>query len=875
MKILKVQALRGPNIWSVRRKKLIQMRLDIEDLEQKPTNLIPGFRERIESLLPTMVSHRCSEGVEGGFFMRVDRGTWMGHVIEHIALEIQTLAGMNTGFGRTRQTKTERIYNVVFSYEEEDVGMYAAEAAVKIADALINDIDYDLDVDIQAMRKIREKVRLGPSTASIVDEAISRDIPWIRLGTNSLVQLGYGVNQMRFQATITCQTSNIAVDIACDKEQTKMMLNSSSIPVAKGDICVNEEDLKSAIDKIGFPIVIKPLDGNHGKGASINVTNIKDAIEGLEHARKYSRRVIVERFITGYDFRVLVINNKMVAAALREPAHVVGDGTSTIQELIDITNEDPQRGYGHEKVLTEINVDRDTQDILTKNELTLASILPKGEKLHLKSTANLSTGGTSTDVSDMIHPENIFLCERISRVIGLDICGIDIMAKNLTDPLRQSGGVVLEVNAAPGFRMHLAPAEGLPRNVAAPVMDMLYPLGKPSRIPIIAVTGTNGKTTTTRLLAHIVKNCGYRVGFTTSDGIYVQNHMMEKGDTTGPFSAEYILKDPTVEFAVLETARGGILRSGLGFSRCDIAVITNLQGDHLGINDIDTIEDLANVKMVVARSVKKDGWAIINADCEASMKASKSLDCNVAYFSMDEDSRHAKRLSKDGEIVAVYENGFITVKKGSWKIRIERAALIPLTLGGKAKFMIANVLAGSLAAYLWGFKTEDISLSLQTFIPGAAQTPGRMNIFDFKHFKVLIDFAHNPAGYLGIEEFLSAIPATKKIGIIAGVGDRRDEDIKECATIAARMFDHIIIRQEKHLRGRTGQEIIDLLIEGINEAGRDITWEIIPKETEALKHAIGTAQEDSYIVALSDVVDNAIEVVQSYLDKENEEILNA
>lgn len=872
MKILKIQALRGPNIWSVRRKKLIQMRLDLEDLEQKPTNLIPGFRERIEQLIPTMISHRCSEGVEGGFFFRVDKGTWMGHVIEHIALEIQTLAGMETGFGRTRQTKTEGIYNVVFSYIEEEVGLYAAESSVRIAEALIAGIEYDIDADVQEMRRIRERVRLGPSTASIVDEAVARDIPWIRLGTNSLIQLGYGVNQMRFQATITCKTSNIAVDIACNKEETKRMLDMNSIPVAKGSICLDEEDLQNTIDKIGFPIVIKPLDGNHGKGASINVLNMEDAISGLAHAKQYSRRVIVEKFITGHDFRVLVIDNRLVAAARREPAHVVGNGRNTVQELIDETNKDPRRGYGHEKVLTEISIDRDTTDILNKKGYTLETIPAQGEILHLKSTANLSTGGTSVDVTDMMHPENIFLCERISRVIGLDVCGIDIMAENLTDPLKESGGVILEVNAAPGFRMHLAPAEGLPRNVAAPVIDMLYPPGKPSRIPIIAVTGTNGKTTTTRLLAHIVKNCGYRVGFTTSDGIYVQNHMMEKGDTTGPVSAEYILKDPTVEFAVLETARGGILRSGLGFSRCDIGVITNLQGDHLGIADIDTIKDLANVKMVVARSIKKDGWAVINADCDASVKAAKELDCNIAYFSMDEDSPNAKKFSKEGKIVAVYENGFVTIKKGEWKIRIERATMIPLTLGGKAKFMIANVLAASLAAYLWGFKTEDISLSLQTFIPGAAQTPGRMNIFEFKRFKVLIDFAHNPAGYLGIEEYLSSVEASRKIGVIAGVGDRRDEDIKECATIAARMFDHIIIRQEKHLRGREEQEIIDLLLAGIKDANREVTWEIIPKETEALKHAISIAQDNAYIVALSDVVTNAIQVVQSYLDKETEEI---
>ncbi|PZO29581.1 MAG: cyanophycin synthetase [Flavobacteriaceae bacterium] len=871
MKIDKIQALRGPNIWSVQRKKLIQMRLDLEEMEQFPTNKIEGFRERIEAMFPTMIEHRCSEGTRGGFFSRIERGTWMGHVIEHIALEIQTLAGMETGFGRTRETKTPGIYNVVFSYVEENVGLFAAESAVAIAEALIAGTEYDVEADIQKMREIRERVRLGPSTGSIVDEAVARDIPWIRLGTNSLVQLGYGVNQMRFQATITCKTSNIAVDIACNKEETKRMLDMASIPVASGGICVDEEDLEAVIKKINYPIVIKPLDGNHGKGASINVKTWEDAVEGLAYAKKYSRRVIVEKFITGFDFRVLIIDNKLVAAAKREPAHVKGDGTQTIQQLIDETNRDPRRGYGHENVLTQIDVDRDTTDLLEKLNYTLETVPNKGEIVYLKSTANLSTGGTSVDVTDMMHPENIFLCERISRVIGLDICGVDIMAENLTQPLKENGGCILEVNAAPGFRMHLAPSEGLPRNVAAPVIDMLYPPGKPSRIPIIAVTGTNGKTTTTRLIAHIVKNNGYRVGFTTSDGIYVQNHMLEKGDTTGPISAEYILKDPTVEFAVLETARGGILRAGLGFSRCDIAVITNIQEDHLGLSDIHTLDDLARVKSVVVRSVKKDGWAILNAEDEHCLKIANELSCNIAYFAMNEDNPKVKQFAKEGKIVAVYENGYITIKKGEWKIRVERATHVPLTLGGKAKFMIANVLAATLAAYLQGFKTDDISLSLQTFIPSAAQTPGRMNIFDFKRFKVLIDFAHNASGYRGVEEYLSTVEATKKIGIIAGVGDRRDEDIKECATIAARMFDHIIIRQEKHLRGRTEEEIIGLIMEGINDANREVTYEIIPKETEAIKHAINSAQDGSFITALSDVVTNAIGIVQEYLDKENEE----
>ncbi|MES2811476.1 MAG: cyanophycin synthetase [Bacteroidota bacterium] len=871
MKIDKIQALRGPNIWSVKRKKLIQMRLDLEEMEQFPTDKIDGFRERIEAMFPTMIEHRCSEGCRGGFFMRVERGTWMGHVIEHIALEIQTLAGMETGFGRTRETKTPGIYNVVFSYTEENVGMFAAESSVRIAEALIAGTSYDVDADIQKMREIRERVRLGPSTGSIVEEAVARDIPWIRLGTNSLVQLGYGVNQMRFQATITCKTSNIAVDIACNKEETKRMLELASIPVASGGICVDEEDLDTVIKKIGYPIVIKPLDGNHGKGASINVKNWDDAVAGLAYAKNYSRRVIVEKFITGFDFRVLIIDNKLVAAAKREPAHVKGDGNHNIQQLIEQTNKDPRRGYGHENVLTQIDVDRDTTDLLEKLGYTLETVPMKDEVVYLKSTANLSTGGTSIDVTDMMHPENIFLCERISRVIGLDVCGVDIMAENLTQPLKENGGCILEVNAAPGFRMHLAPSEGLPRNVAAPVIDMLYPPGKPSRIPIIAVTGTNGKTTTTRLLAHIVKNNGFKVGFTTSDGIYVQNHMMEKGDTTGPISAEYILKDPTVEFAVLETARGGILRSGLGFSRCDIGIITNIQEDHLGIADIHNLDDLARVKATVVRSVKKDGWAILNAEDEQCLKIANLLDCNVAYFAMNEDNPVVQKFAKEGKIVAVYENGFITIKKGEWKIRVEKASHVPLTLGGKAKFMIANALAATLASYLWGFKTEDISLSLQTFIPSAAQTPGRMNIFEFKKFKVLIDFAHNPAGYRGVEEYLSSVQATKKIGIIAGVGDRRDEDIKECAKIAGRMFDHIIIRQEKHLRGRTEDEINAIILAGIAESGKNVTTEIISIEVEALKHAMDNVEDGSFITALSDVINNAIETVQEYLDKENEE----
>jgi len=868
MKIEKIQALRGPNIWSIRRKKLIQMRLDLEELENFPTNKIEGFRERIEKLIPSLITHRCSEGTHGGFFHRVETGTWMGHVIEHIALEIQTLAGMECGFGRTRETKSPGIYNVVFDYIEENTGIYAAEQAVEIAHALINGDEYDINACIQRLKEIRERVRLGPSTGSIVQEAVSRKIPWIRLGTNSLVQLGYGVNQQRFQATITGNTSSIAVDIACNKELTKRMLHDAAIPVPIGDLVTNEEQLQSVIRKIEYPVVIKPLDGNHGKGSSINVNDWEVAKIGLEHAQKYSNKVIVEKYITGYDFRVLVINNKMVAAARRVPAHVVGDGEMNLQQLIDKENQDPRRGYGHENVLTEIAVDKDTSELLDKLNYTLETIPQRGEVVYLKSTANLSTGGTSIDVTDMVHPENITMAERISKIIGLDVCGIDIMAENLTQPLKESGGAIIEVNAAPGFRMHLAPSEGLPRNVAAPVVDMLYPQGKQFTIPIIAVTGTNGKTTTTRLISHIVKNNGYRVGFTTSDGIYIQNTMLTKGDTTGPISAEFILKDPTVEFAVLETARGGILRSGLGFSQCDIGVLTNIKEDHLGLNDIHNLKDLTKVKRVVLDSVKKNGWSVLNAMDEYSMRIINDLPSNVAIFSLDENNEHIKKFAKEGRTTCVYEEGYVTIKKGDWKIRIGKVKDFPITMEGKAKFMIDNVLAASLACYLYGFGIEDISNSLRTFIPSAQLTPGRLNVFNFKNFKVLIDFAHNPAGYEAIEDYLKNVESTKKIGIISGVGDRRDEDIRLCGKIAGRMFDHIIIRNEKHLRGRTEEEINGLIIDGMQDSGRDVSYETIPKEIDALKHAMGMAEEGTFITALSDVISNAIDLVQEYQSKE-------
>ncbi|MFZ1784260.1 MAG: cyanophycin synthetase [Ferruginibacter sp.] len=873
MKIVEIKVLKGPNYWSVRRTKLIQMKLDLEEKEKMPTNAIPGFRERLERLLPTLIEHRCSVGTRGGFFERVDEGTWMGHVIEHIALEIQTLAGMDTGFGRTRGTGKDGEYYVCFSYMEEDAGLYAAKASVNIAHALIFDEPYDLDADIQLLREIREDTRLGPSTGCIVDEAAKRGIPFIRLNKHSLVQLGYGIYQKRIRATIASTTGNIAVDIACDKEETKNLLDAAEIPVPKGDVVRTEEGLKNAIDRIGYPCVIKPIDGNHGKGNTTNIINWEQALKAFAAAKEYGRSVIIEKYITGFDFRILVINYKFICAALRTPAAVTGDGKNTIQYLLDEVNKDPRRGYGHEKVLTQITIDQFTQKMLDDAGYTLETIPKKGELVLLKPTANLSTGGTSTDVTDEVHPANIIMCERIAKIIGLDICGIDIMVDNLRSPVKELGGAILEVNAAPGFRMHIDPSVGLPRNVAEPVVDMLFPKGSAGTIPIIAITGTNGKTTTTRLTAHIAKTAGYKVGYTTSDGVYIQNQLMMKGDCTGPISSQFVLKDPTVDFAVLECARGGILKSGLAFQNCDVAIVTNISADHIGLGGIDSMEQMAKVKQVVPETAFKHGYAILNADDDLVYAMKEGLECNIAYFSMDENNPRIIKHCKDGGYAAVFENGYITIMKGTWKIRVIKVTDVPVTYGGKALHNIMNCLPAVLSTYFWrNIEIEDIRLALQTFIPSSTQTPGRLNLFQFKQFQFLVDFAHNPAGLELLCDFVSKLDGSPKVGIISGTGDRRDEDIKELGRISGRYFDEIIIRQDKNLRGRTAEEIVNLLVEGIKETQpMEIPITIIYNEKEAIMHAYNTAKPGSLITIMCDVVAEALDLIKGLKEKEDME----
>jgi cyanophycin synthetase len=872
MNIREINAMRGPNYWSIRRHKLIVMVLDLEDMEEKPTNKVDGFPERLKTMFPTMLSHRCSEGCEGGFFMRVDGGTWMGHVIEHIALEIQTLAGMDTGFGRTRGYGEDGVYNVVFSYMEENVGRFAAKAAVRICEALISGEVYNLEEDIQEMRELRESSRLGPSTGSIIEEAEARGIPWIRLNKYSLCQLGYGANQKRIQATVTSETSSIGVELACDKEDTKHLLEQAEIEVPRGDIIRRERSLKEACRYVGYPLVIKPVDGNHGRGITVDIQNYEDALQAYHHAKDSSRSgaIIVEKFITGEDYRLLVINNVLVAGAIRTPAHVIGNGESTVQELIDKVNSDPRRGFGHENVLTKITTNELTQTIIKDAGYTLESIIAKGERLILKDTANLSTGGTAEDITDIIHPANVSMAERISKIIDLDICGIDIMTTDISKPLSDTGGAVLEVNAGPGFRMHLAPTTGLPRNVAAPVIDKLFPTkGETGRIPIIATSGTNGKTTTTRLIAHIAKMKGYRVGYTTSDGVYIQNRLLMTGDCTGPASAEFVLKDPTVNFAVLECARGGLLRAGLGFKKCDVAVVTNVSADHLGLKGINTIEQLARVKAVVPETVLPDGYAILNADDDLVYEMRRDVNCNVALFSMDENNPRIKALQRLNGITAVYENGYVTICRGAWKMRLMKAEHIPLTYGGKAKFMIQNVLAAVLAAHVQGISIEDMKAALETFIPSASQTPGRVKNFYFYYITILLDYAHNPAGMRALQKFTDELDCTVKVGIIAGIGDRRVEDNNEMGAIAADMFDEIIIRQDKRLRGKTEEELIKMLNDGIKSKDPNKKTIVIPSEKEAITFAVKNAVKGSLIILCSDVIPDALELVQKFKEQES------
>lgn len=841
MNILNINVMNGPNFWSVKRPLLVVMQLDIGELEDRPTNEIEGFETRIKALLPGLYNHHCSEEEPGGLFVRINEGTWMGHVIEHIAIELQLMAGIEAGFGRTRGSGKKGEYYVVFDCGEEESGRLVAEKAVLIAQELVEGKESDIDTHLKEIRmKIFENTP-GPSTASILREAAARDIPAIKLEDNSSWQLGYGCNQKRISATITSSTSYTAVEIACNKEICRNLLESMTVPIAEGHAIESLDELKESIYSLGFPLIIKPVNGNQGRGVTTNITTHDQAVKALEMASAISKRVIVERFISGFDYRLLMVNGKMVAAAKRTPAHVVGNGTSTIQQLIDEVNTDPKRGDGHENALTKIQTGPTVKSILSQKKYTLSTVLKSNEILYLDYAANLSKGGTAKDVTDQVHPDIIKVAERVSKIMGLDICGIDLVAPNVSRPLAKTGGVVLEVNAAPGFRMHLAPSSGTPRNVASPVIDMLFPENKSARIPIIAVTGTNGKTTTARLISHIMKEAGRRVGYTTTDGIYANGELLMKGDCGGPKSAQLILKDPTVDTAVLECARGGILRAGLGFDRCDVGVVTNVAEDHLGMKGINTLEQMAHLKSVVPESVRPGGYAVLNADDDNVYAMRKNLQCTPVLFSVKDDSSRLKRQRETGGICVVLADKTVTIRDGSDTHSIDNIENIPLSFGGRAGFMIENILAAVAVAYTQKITLEVIRKSLRSFKPSPEQTPGRMNLFEFKDYDVLVDYCHNAAGLLAIKEFIDSSSYLYTTGIICGIGDRRDADSIALGRLSAELFCKIVIREDADLRGKAAGESSAIVKRGINESCFNPPVVSIPDEKQALLFAMENA----------------------------------
>ncbi len=874
MKILATNVYVGPSLYAHFR--VIRHQVDIGVLEDWPSvRLGADFIDALVEALPGLSNHGCSYGEPGGFLRRLreDEGTWMAHIWEHAAIELQNMAGSDVSFGKTRSIGPPGHYNMVFQYKQKEVGLEAARISRQLLlnllpsdlkDEFAREIedDFDFEEERDGFIRFAQRKELGPSTASLVKAAEEREIPYLRLNKHSLVQFGHGRFQQRIQATITSKTPHIAVEISCDKEDTHNLLRDLGLPVPQQRLVYGEREAARAAERIGYPVVVKPLDANHGRGVSINLMDNDQVRTAYGTARESARgrSVLVEGFIEGMDHRMLVVNNELVAVAKRVPGHVVGDGQHTIAELVDIVNEDPRRGIGHEKVLTRLELDHQAERLMEKGGVSEGSVLPQGEAFFLRSTANLSTGGTAIDMTDIVHPDNREMAVRAVQAVGLDVGGVDFLTSDITKSYKEVGGAIVEVNAAPGFRMHVAPSEGEPRDVSGRVMDMLFPPGSPMRIPVASITGTNGKTTTSRMLGHILKTAGHSVGMTSTDGVYIDGRLSVKGDMTGPASAHIVLRDPTIDIAVLETARGGLLRSGLGYRRCDVSACLNVAADHLGLNGIDTLEQLAELKRIpieVARDT-----AILNADDDLCLHMADYTEAeHVCYVTMNPAHALVKEHIRAGGRAMVLEQGIggdmITLYDNGTHFQLLWTHLIPATMDGKATHNVQNAMFAAALAFSMGKSLEDIRHGLQTFNSTIFQAPGRMNVFDEHPFRVILDYGHNAAAIASISQLVSRLEVGgKRICVLAAPGDRRDEDIRAIAEEAAGHYDYYICKADDNRRGRGPDEVPEMLREQLRESGvKKRRIDVVPGEVEAINAALGMAREGDLVMIFGDNIE--------------------
>jgi len=869
MRIIDKAVYVGPNIYALF--PVIRLDVDLGELEAWPTKRLgASFIDRLLVILPGLREHGCSYGEPGGFLRRLeeDEGTWLGHVLEHVAIELQNAAGEQVSFGKTRSAGEPGRYHVVYEYEQADVGLEAGKLAQQIIEHLLppeanppaSAATFEPEAERDHFIKYAQRRALGPSTMSLVHAAEQRGIPWMRLNEHSLVQFGQGKYQQRIQATVTSKTPHIAVELASDKEETNKILGGLGLPVPRQALVHREDDAAKEAVRIGYPVVVKPYNANHGRGISIHLMSQEQVRAAFHVAQQHSRSVIVEKYIPGFDHRMLVVNGKLIAVSLREPGHVVGDGIRSVEELVAQVNADPRRGIGHEKVLTRIEFDHQADALLAKAGLTRQAVPAAGRKVYLRSTGNLSTGGTAKDVTDITHPDNAEMAVRAVMAIGLDVGGVDFLCEDISCSYKEKGGAICEVNAAPGFRMHVAPSEGTPRDVAAAVMDMLYPPGSPSRIPIAALTGTNGKTTTARMLAHIHKLAGRHVGLTTTDGVYIDGQKTVPGDMTGPVSARMVLADPHVDCAVLEVARGGILRAGLGVREVDVGAVLNVQSDHLGLRGVNTLDDLAVVKRVIIE-VARD-TAVLNADDPRVLRMADYTDAkHVCYVTMNPQHSLVREHIKTGGRAFVLEAGMggqmITIYDHGAHIPLLWTHLIPATIEGKATHNVQNAMFAAAMAYGMGVRLEDIRHGLQSFESSFFQAPGRGNIYNEHPFKVILDYGHNAPAVEAMCLLATRLEVEgRRICVLAAPGDRRNEDIIAIGRIAAQhRFDHYITKRDDNPRGRGDDEVAKLLREALLESGVDTGCiEVIPDEVAALDRALQLARPGDLLLCFIDQI---------------------